>query len=239
MYLTAWVDNKPLHVLHSWPTRQDVCERNHKQPGVQEYAKKQFPRPTVCKTYNKTMGGTDLADLFLAAYATNHRARRWQPRILFHCIQIAVVNAHILYCHQKALAHGSFRLLDFIGLLLEEIAPKPPPASQFASYSPDVVLSSRNRAWWNDQVRLRTEGQHFADKFTQPRPSHAHEKRESPFRKCIYCRQKQLQTFCKQCGVYLCLGRCYHEWHTLHDLDDQPQKDSDDPCSSANDSDST
>ena len=73
------------------------------------------------------MEGTDLADLFLAAYATNHRARRWQPRILFHCIQIAVVNAHILYCHQKALPHGTFRLLDFIVLLLEEIAPKPPP----------------------------------------------------------------------------------------------------------------
>jgi hypothetical protein len=239
MYLTAWVDNKPLHVLHSWPTRQDVCERNHKQPGAQEYRKKQFSRPTVCKSYNKTMGGTDLADLFLAAYATNHRARRWQPRILFHCIQIAVVNAHILYCHQKALGHGSFRLLDFIGLLLEEIAPKPPPPSQVASYSPDVVLSSRNRAWWNAHVRLRTEGQHFPDKFTQPRPSHADEKRDSPFRKCIYCREKQVQTFCKQCGVYLCLGRCYHEWHTLHDLDDKPENVADDACSSENDSDSS
>jgi hypothetical protein len=238
MYLTAWVDNKPLHVLHSWPTRQDVCERNHKQPGAQEYRKKQFSRPTVCKSYNKTMGGTDLADLFLAAYATNHRTRRWQPRILFHCIQIAVVNAHILYCHQKSLPHGSFRLLDFIVLLLQEISPKPAPPSQVASYSTDFVLSSRNRKWWNVQVRRRTEGQHFPDKFTQPRPSQADEKRESLFRKCIYCKDKQVQTFCKQCGVYLCLGRCFHEWHTLHDLNDKPENVADDACSSGSGSDS-
>jgi hypothetical protein len=238
IYLTAWVDNKPLHVLHSWPTRQDVCERNHKQPGAQEYRKKQFSRPTVCKSYNKTMGGTDLADLFLAAYATNHRAKRWQPRILFHCIQLAVVNAHILYCHQKALPHGSFRLLDFIVLLLQEIAPKPPPPSQVASYLPGAVLSSRNRAWWNAQVRLRTEGRHFPDKFEQPRPQHPHTTRDNPRRKCFYCRKKYVLTFCKQCGVFLCLGRCFHEWHTLHDLNEQPESVSSSACSSESDSDS-
>ena len=180
-----------------------------------------------------------MADLFLAAYATNHRARRWQPRILFHCIQIAVVNAHILYCHQKSLPHASFRLLDFIGLLLQEISPKPPPPSQVASYSRDVVLSSRNRAWWNAQVRLRTQGQHFADKFTQLRHPNDGQKGENPYRKCIYCKHKQVLTFCKQCAVYLCLGRCFHEFHTLHDLDDQPQNDPDDACSSENDSDSS
>ena len=44
-------------------------------------------------------------------------------------------------------------------------------------------------------------------------------------------------TFCKQCAVYLCLGRSFHEFHTLHDLDDQPQNDPDDACSSESDSD--
>jgi hypothetical protein len=107
LFVTAWVDNKPVHVLHTWPTFQDVCERNCKQVGGQLYSKKLVPRPTVCKIYNKTMGGTDLADLFLAAYATNHRAKRWQPRILFHCIQLAVVNAHILYCDKKGLQRAA------------------------------------------------------------------------------------------------------------------------------------
>lgn len=225
LFVTAWVDNKPVHVLHTWPTFQDVCERNVKQQAGQAYQKKKIPRPTVCKVYNKSMGGTDLADLFLAAYATKHRAKRWQPRILFHCIQMAVVNAHILYCNKKQLPTGSCRLLDFLTMLFQEIAPQPAPPSQPSSYMPGVVLSKRNRSWWSAHVLLRTQGQHFPDKFSRPRAQHAGETRFNPLRKCIYCCEKQVLTFCKQCGVFLCLGRCFHDFHTQHDLDEQPEND--------------
>lgn len=237
LFVTAWVDNKPVHVLHTWPTFQDVCERNCKQVGSQLYSKKLVPRPTVCKIYNKTMGGTDLADLFLAAYATNHRAKRWQPRVLFHCIQLAVVNAHILYCDKKGLQKGSFRLLDFVELLLQEISPKPAPTSHPSSFSSSVTLSSRNRSWWNAHVQLRTQGQHFADAFSRPRSACAETPRQDPRRRCIYCHEKYVATFCKQCGVFLCLGRCFHEFHTLHDLQKQPEIDGNATPSSESDSD--
>ena len=237
LFVTAWVDNKPVHVLHTWPTFQDVCERNMKQQAGQAYHKKQIPRPTVCRVYNKSMGGTDLADLFLSAYATSHRAKRWQPRILFHCIQMAVVNAHILYCDRKGVSRSSCRLLDFITLLFQEIAPKPAPMSQSSHYVPSVVLSKRNRKWWSDHVQLRTQGQHFPDKFERPRKQSADQTRANPQRKCIYCCDKQVLTFCKQCGVFLCLGRCYHEFHTLHDLADEPKNEANADCSSESSSD--
>ena len=146
VFLTAWVDNKPVHMLHSWPTMFDTCERNQKQQGAQEYRKQQFPRPTVCKNYNKSMGGTDLADFYLAEYATTHRAKRWQPKILFHCIQQAVVNAHIMCCSKNGVSNAQFPLLDFIKQLLQEIAPKPaPPAQDPCGYQP-AVMSARNRS---------------------------------------------------------------------------------------------
>jgi len=206
LFLTAWVDNKPVHMLHSWPTMFDVCERNQKQPGGQEYRKKEFPRPTVCKNYNKSMGGTDLADFYLAEYATTHRAKRWQPKILFHCIQQAVVNAHILACSRNGVTNAQFPLLDFITQLLHEIAPESaPPVVATCGYKP-AVMSARNRAWWNSKVKLRTEGKHFPDKFTNPIPQAVGQKRENRQRKCIYCRERDTLTFCSQCGVHLCLG---------------------------------
>jgi hypothetical protein len=231
LFVTAWVDNKPVHVLHTWPTFQDVCERNVKQQAGQAYHKKQIPRPTVCKVYNKSMGGTDLADLFLAAYATKHRAKRWQPRILFHCIQMAAVNAHILYCNKKQLPTSSCRLLDFLSLLFTEIAPKPAPMSQPTLYDPSVVLSKHNRSWWSAHSQLRVRGQHFPDAFRSPRARIADETREDPRRKCIYCSKKHVLTFCKQCGVFLCLGRCFHNFHTLCDLDEQPENSANADCS--------
>jgi hypothetical protein len=237
LFLTAWVDNKPVHMLHSWPTMFDTCERNQKQQGGQEYRKQQFPRPTICKNYNKSMGGTDLADFYLAEYATSHRAKRWQPKILFHCIQQAVVNAHILCCSKNGVTNAQFPLLMFITQLLEEIAPKPaPPAVDPCGYQPGV-MSSRNRSWWNNKIKLRTEGRHFPDKFSNPQPQALGQKRESNCRKCIYCCDKQVLTFCNQCGVYLCLGRCFHLFHTLHDLDTAPENVANASSSSSNDSD--
>jgi hypothetical protein len=44
-------------------------------------------------------------------------------------------------------------------------------------------------------------------------------------------------TFCKQCGVFLCLGRCFHNFHTLRDLDEQPENGDDAAPSSESDSD--
>ena len=223
LFVTAWVDNKPVHVLHTWPTRQDLCERNCKQVSVQEHRKKQIPRPTVCKVCNKPMGGTDLADFFLSAHSTSHREKRWQPRILFHCIQLAVVNAHVLYCNKKQMEAGSFRLLDFIIMLLNEIAPKPAPLSQYSDYVPETVLLKRNRKWWNWNVQLRTQGRHFPAAVSRPRPQSADNLRIENRRKCIYCKCMLVPTLCKQCGVFLCLGRCFEEFHTVHDLDSQQE----------------
>ena len=237
LFLTAWVDNKPVHMLHSWPTMFDMCERNQKQQGGQEYRKQQFPRPTVCKNYNKSMGGTDLADFYLAEYATSHRAKRWQPKILFHCIQQAVVNAHILACSKNDVTNAQFSLLDFITQLLHEIDPKPAaPVQDPCGYQPGV-MSTRNRSWWNEKVKLRTEGRHFPDKFKNPQPLEVGQKRESNCRKCIYCCDRQVLTFCNQCGVYLCLGRCYHLFHTLHDLDRPPENVANDASGPSSDSD--
>lgn len=218
LFLTAWVDNKPVHILHTWPTAYDVCERNHKQPGVQEYRKKQFPRPTVAKCYNRLMGGTDLSDFFVAAYFTTLRAARWQPRILFHCIQQAVVNAHILYVHKTGIKKEECRLLDFITKLLCELRPKPSAPQEAPSSYVKAVISSRPRPWWNSNVKLRTYGPHFADTFSNPRPTEVGQKRADNRNKCIYCRQHKVLTHCAQCGVYLCLGRCFHDFHTLHDF---------------------
>jgi hypothetical protein len=150
---------------------------------------------------------------------------------------MAVVNAHILYCNKKQLPTSSCRLLDFLSLLFKEIAPKVTPASHPSSYLPCITLSRRNRSWWDSHAQLRTQGQHFPDALHSPRPQRANETREDPRRKCIYCCKKHVLTICKQCGVFLCLGRCFHEFHTLRDLNEQPEIDANSTPSSESSSD--
>ena len=39
----------------------------------------------------------DLADMLISLYRTNFRSKRWYLKVLFHCVDIAKVNAWILY----------------------------------------------------------------------------------------------------------------------------------------------
>ena len=51
------------------------------------------------------MGGVDLADMLIAFYRTNIITRkRWYLKLIFHCVDIAKVNAWLVYrrhCQQK------------------------------------------------------------------------------------------------------------------------------------------
>ena len=54
--------------------------------------------------YNQSVGGVDLADMLIALYRTNITRKRCYLKIIFHCVDIAKVNAGLLYprhCQQK------------------------------------------------------------------------------------------------------------------------------------------
>ena len=46
----------------------------------------------------ESMGGVDLADMLIAIYRTKIKTKRWYLKVLFHCLDIAKVNASLLYC---------------------------------------------------------------------------------------------------------------------------------------------
>ena len=50
--------------------------------------------------YNKFMGGVDKSDQFLSCYTFHHRTVKWWKRAAFHLINLACVNASIIYQKQ-------------------------------------------------------------------------------------------------------------------------------------------
>ena len=50
------------------------------------------------------MGGVDLTDMLIVFYKTSIKSKRWYLKVLFHCVDIAKVNAWLLYrryCDQQ------------------------------------------------------------------------------------------------------------------------------------------
>lgn len=143
------------------------------------------------------MGGVDLSDALIGYYSILHKTKKWYRSFLFHFIDIAIVNAFILYKEmatarqEKVMSHKAFR--ETLVMELKAVGstttapPQPlPPAPQGALHKPV----------------------HFSQDGTVGR------------RRCVHCYQRTTVK-CSSCDVCLCFTItrvCYNTWHTLNNF---------------------
>ncbi|KAK2701538.1 hypothetical protein QYM36_019816, partial [Artemia franciscana] len=77
--VVKWYDNKPVHLASPYcaVTPIDKCQRW--DGTTRKYV--EVDRPRIVRDYNKSMGGVDLADIFLELYRTDIRSKKWYMRI--------------------------------------------------------------------------------------------------------------------------------------------------------------
>ncbi|KAK2704220.1 hypothetical protein QYM36_017518 [Artemia franciscana] len=77
--VVKWYDNKLVHLASSYcaVTPIDKCQRW--DGTTRKYV--EVDRPRIVRDYNKSMGGVDLADMFLELYRTDIRSKKWYMRI--------------------------------------------------------------------------------------------------------------------------------------------------------------
>ena len=71
----------------------------------------EVPSLPVVKLYNQYMGGVDHSDQMRQYYDTSRRANKWWRYLLWFCLDVSIVNAHILM--QIADNHPNFTQLQF------------------------------------------------------------------------------------------------------------------------------
>ena len=95
VYLTAWQDSKPVHILSTFAPFQCQTSRRGRING--RFDRIDIPMPSTVATYNQAMGGTDLCDQYASYYEFEHRTNKWHRRIFTHFSVVAMRNAHMLY----------------------------------------------------------------------------------------------------------------------------------------------
>uniref|UniRef100_A0A8B9GTM1 PiggyBac transposable element-derived protein domain-containing protein n=1 Tax=Astyanax mexicanus TaxID=7994 RepID=A0A8B9GTM1_ASTMX len=90
-----WFDNRPVTLLSSFASANPTT-------AVERWDKKkkttvEVKCPSIVTTYNKGMGGVDLLDSLIALYRTKIRSRKWYHRLVFHMLDLTVVEAWLLY----------------------------------------------------------------------------------------------------------------------------------------------
>lgn len=90
-----WQDNKSVNLISTYVGVEPIGK-------VQRWSqsdKKRIDvnRPHIVKIYNTYMGGVDLNDMLVALYRTKTRVKRFYLKIVYHMLDICIVNAWMLY----------------------------------------------------------------------------------------------------------------------------------------------
>ena len=76
--------------------------------------------PHLITVYNKNMGGVDRCDMLLALYRNAMKTKKWYKRIIFHLIDLCVVNAWTLFGGVRKMSLHKFKLAVATGLILKQ-----------------------------------------------------------------------------------------------------------------------
>lgn len=118
MVCVKWMDNKPVHFLSNFhdPGDTQLISRKQKDGSTKDISCLQ-----LVKDYNKHMGYVDKSDMLKSCYEIDRKSKKWWHRILWHFIDLTLVNAFIIFnersCGVKHLSLKYFRLAVANGLI--------------------------------------------------------------------------------------------------------------------------
>ena len=114
----TWKDRKLVHLLSTLPEGLGIgqIERRVKTRG--QWQRQNIAQPQLIKLYNSHMGGVDLGDQRIATCCRLMKGNIWYYKIFFHMLEVAVLNAHIMY---RRAGHPRVTLVKFKENLVREL----------------------------------------------------------------------------------------------------------------------
>ena len=117
IWFTAWMDTKPVYLLHTVFAGDSFSGRAFrwvKKTGTAMFQRICYWCPASFIKYNALMGGVDTFDHLRAMYTVQLLLKsRWWVYLFFWSIECGIINAYILYClnpHVEKRTHREFRL---------------------------------------------------------------------------------------------------------------------------------
>lgn len=167
----------------------------------------------MVKCYNLGMGGIDRFDHLMAFYRISTKSSKWYKRVLYHFIDLSLINSFILYKLDKEMPLFRYKLDVALALMYGERFGEPLSRSALVlgSQNPQVAENGDLVAGPDPPDAVRFDGMgHF--------PSNVAKRgRLCKLKSCQADRKLRSTFWCQKCRVYLCLKKdrnCFLVYHT-------------------------
>lgn len=173
-------------------------------------------KPALVEEYNKYMGGVDLKDQKLSMYLLERkRGTKWYIKVFRRLVNISILNSYVIYKSnassiglEKVMTHRQFRYA-----LAAELCQRYGSSNRPRAHQPQEQALC---------ARLDRSADHFPDQSEVDGERTTSKQNRFKRARCVRCiaikKRTTTSTFCSHCKVYLCLGQCWREYHTLQDI---------------------
>jgi len=208
-----WFDNRSVTIASTFVGPLPVQKVRRWDKTSKSYV--QIDRPFIVDQYNRSMGGVDMLDAFVAQYRFPLRSKRWYMYLFWHTVTVALINAWLLYrrdCRllgipaKEVLKRHRFQSHVGSSLILINAERgrkrgRPSIEEQAAAAKPTIV-KKKARLGPSSEVQMDAVG-HWPVK-TDKRG------------RCALCTTGYSDTSCEKCTVRLCFNNqrnCFKQYH--------------------------
>lgn len=151
-------------------------------------------KPEIISFYNDTKSGVDVVDKLCATYSVSRSTRRWPMVIFYHLLNVAGVNAKVIYLGNGQEYVSRRDYLKTLALSLVE---------------DQLKRRSQMQTLPNDLKIKLSKYKPLAEPEEMPEPSRVETRKRKRCEPCYSASKKDTKTQykCQKCDVFLCLSR--------------------------------
>jgi len=109
--MTKYMDSKLILIVSNFLNSSNTMNRFRWNKDSNKFTKVKYPE--IIRIYSHLMKGVDIANQIISYYELRHRTYKWWKRILYHLLDISIVNSFIIYrksTGDKAMPQKKFRI---------------------------------------------------------------------------------------------------------------------------------
>lgn len=210
-----WFDNRSVHLASTFSSAQPTSTVKRWDRNSKSFI--EILCPQMVRLYNSFMGGVDALDATISYYRIHIRSKKWYHRLIFHFIDLVIVNCWLLYCRDceslQIAKKCRMDLLEFRTQIAESLCKegkdttarkrgRPSTSSIQQKYE---IKKKRGPTTSIPSTNVRQDGMHHWPVIKPTR------------QRCKKPNYKgQTNVFCEKCEVNLCLNKnsnCFKDFH--------------------------
>lgn len=206
-----WHDKREIHIITSVHNGELI-----ETPKINRKTNQLIKKPKAVLDYNINMRLVDKSDMLISSVSCMRKRIKWYIKLFFHLVDIAMLNAFILHCHNS---REKSPYKDFVYNVIQQLLEDYGNGTSANPEGEPIAMDVDEDDSFIERIKCKEYmSRHYITTIlTNGKPNSG---------SCFVCKntkkkprcRKRIVYECNECKVPLCLRPCFMEYHSMKEF---------------------